>query len=174
MTSSQKPQGVVREFLGFVDLIVKWLCIAMMIFMVVSVLLQVITRYALTTPVAWTEEMARFLLIWIAFLASSHIARTSSYIRVTFFTERYSPKVQRVINIVCKLLMLGFTGFFVIQSFSVYTTVAANEVAPVMQIPMIIPRSALFIGQGLAFCQMLAAGGLVLLSPEEEVEEAYD
>lgn len=174
MTSSQKPQGVVREFLGFVDLIVKWLCIAMMIFMVVSVLLQVVTRYVLSMPVSWTEEIARFLLIWIAFLASSHIARTSSYIRVTFFTERYSPKVQQGINIVCKLIMLGFTGFFVIQSFSVYTTVVANEVAPVMQIPMIIPRSALFIGQGLAFCQMLAAGGLVLLSPEEEVEEAYD
>lgn len=51
---------------------------------------------------SWTEELARFTMLWLIFLASSHIARKSSYIRVTFIIDRQPDKVKRILSVIVK------------------------------------------------------------------------
>lgn len=154
-----------------VDSVVKELLIFMMICVVLCVLLQVAGRYLpFIKPLPWTEEIARWLLVWLTFLGASHIAKSSSYTRIDIFTSKMSPKVQKVISVISKLCMLGFVGVFAAKSLIVFTTVSVHEKGPSSQLPMLLMRSAVFVGMIITFLQMLSAGGIFLTDPEEESE----
>lgn len=160
-----------QEFMDFVDSLVRILLIAMMACVVLCVLLQVIGRYIpFIKPFSWTEEIARWLLVWLTFLGGSHVAKSSSYTRVDYFVEKLSPKGKKYLGIFDKLCMLGFTGFFAFKSLIVFTTVSTHELGPATHLPMLLMRSAVFIGMIITFLQMLSAGGIFLQDPDEEAE----
>ena len=164
-----KKKNTYQEFMDFVDEVVKKLLILMMMCLVGCVLLQVVGRYVpFIKPFSWTEEIARWMLVWLSFLGASHIAKSSSYIRVDFFVNIMPQGVKKVVNTISKLVMLAFTGWFAYKSFIVFTTVSTHEVGPTTQLPMLLVRSSMFIGMAITFLQMLSAGGLMLLDPEEE------
>lgn len=159
-----------QKCMDFVDKIVQVLCVALMFAMLVFVVLQVISRYFLPFSLSWTEELARFIMLWLIFLGASHIAKASSYIRVDFLVKRMPPKIQFVLNVIVKCMILGTAAHYAWNCFSVFSTVMVQEVSPSMQIPMVIPRFSLVVGFTLIFLQALSSGGLVLLPNEEEEE----
>ncbi len=55
-----------------VDFALEWLLVALMSLMVVNVLWQVATRFLLNDPSSFTEEIARYLLIWVGLLGSAY------------------------------------------------------------------------------------------------------
>ncbi len=67
----------------YATLIVFWL-------LAVDVFLQFFSRYVLGDSIAWTEEMARYLLILVCFLGGAMAVRKNSHIMVEFF-YRYMP-----------------------------------------------------------------------------------
>lgn len=72
------------------------------------VFLQFFTRYVLNDSLGWTEEIARFLLIAVAFLGAVMAVRKQSHIAVEFL-YRYVPRKGRVIaQTVIDLLNIGF------------------------------------------------------------------
>lgn len=166
-----KEKNGFQEFMDFLDSIIKKLLIFMMACVVLCVLLQVLGRYVpFIKPFSWTEEIARWLLVWLTFLGATHVAKTSSYTRVDYFVNKLSPKVKKYVGIFDKVCMLAFTGYFAYKSLIVFTTVSTNELGPATQLPMLLVRSAVFTGMAITFLQMLAAGGLLLLDPQEESE----
>lgn len=168
MAEKKKKRSAFQEFMDFIDEIVMNICILLMFLMFVLVLLQVISRYLLPFSLSWTEELARFLMLWLIFLGASHIAKASSYIRVDFLLKKMPLLVQNVFNVLIKLTILIVSGYFTYLSFTVFTTTAVKEVSPSMQIPMIIPRFSMVIGFALVFLQAISAGGVSLLPNEEE------
>ena len=57
--------------------------------LLVAATLQVLSRYVLEAPLPWTEELARFLLVWVAFLGSASVARRKMHIAVEFFSNKF-------------------------------------------------------------------------------------
>lgn len=166
----KKKRSTFQEFMDFLDEIIHWILVSGMFAMLICVLAQVISRYVFKSTLKWTEEIARWLLVWLAFLGASHVAKTSSFTMVDFFVNKMPEKVRGIVNVVDKCLMLIFIGYFSVLSFNVYTNVASHEVGPATQLPMMIVRSSLIIGPLITFLQMIAAGGIHLLPPEEESE----
>lgn len=165
-----KKRNLYQEFMDFIDGIVKWICILLLGGMLVVAVLQVIARYVFPHPLSWTEELARYMMLWLIFLGASHIAKASSYIKVTFLVDKL-PQTARVLLLVAtKLIILVTAAYFAWNCLDVFTTTSVNEVSPAMQISMQIPRFSLVIGFILVFLQALAAGGLTLLPNEEEEE----
>lgn len=168
VAEKKRKRNSFQEFMDFVDVIVMHICVVLMFAMFVMVLLQVISRYLLPFSLSWTEELARFLMLWLIFLGASHIAKASSYIRVDFIIKKMPFFVQTALNVLIKLIILAVSGYFAYLSFTVFTTTAVREVSPSMQIPMLIPRFSMVIGFALVFLQALSAGGLTLLPNEED------
>ena len=165
---NNKQKNAFLRCMDLVDKVVREICIFLMFVMLVLVLLQVVSRYLLPVSLSWTEELARFTMLWLIFLASSHIARKSSYIRVTFIIDRQPDKVKRILSVIVKTIVLITAAHYTWNCFNVFTTVSVKEVSPTMQMPMVIPRFALVVGLALTFLQALAAGGLKMLDEEEE------
>lgn len=76
--------------------------------LLVAATLQVLSRYVLEAPLPWTEELARFLLVWVAFLGSASVTRRKMHIAVEFLSSKFTGKVAGVINILLYLVMVIF------------------------------------------------------------------
>lgn len=163
-----KQKNAFLKCMDIVDKIVREICIFLMFVMLALVLLQVVSRYFLPVSLSWTEELARFTMLWLIFLSSSHIARISSYIRVTFIMDRQPTKVKQIFSVIIKTIVLFTIAHYTWNCFNVFTTVSVREVSPTIQIPMVIPRFSMVVGLALTFLQALAAGGFRMLDEEEE------
>jgi TRAP-type C4-dicarboxylate transport system permease small subunit len=69
--------------------------------------LQIVSR-TLFTAVGWTEEVARFLLVWITFLASTLAFQRGRHIAVTFVVDALPARLAQLARIAAVLVALGF------------------------------------------------------------------
>ncbi|MBU2886711.1 TRAP transporter small permease [Gilvimarinus agarilyticus] len=73
----------------------------LMVGLVLDVTWQVMTRFFTSDPSSFTEELARFFLIWIAFLGAAHAFRKGAHLGLDYFVEKFSDKVKgKIINLV--------------------------------------------------------------------------
>lgn len=72
------------------------------------VLLQVFMRYVLGSPLVWSEELARYLFIWVSYLGWVFASRGGTHIRISAFFDALPPAVKRWIWILHQILILVF------------------------------------------------------------------
>lgn len=58
-------------------------CVLLLIVMLLSVGVQVVMRYGFNSPLIWSEELARFMMVWLALLASAVVMRRGQHIAMT-------------------------------------------------------------------------------------------
>ena len=83
---------------------------ALVVAMVVSVTWQVLSRYLFVVPAAWTEELARFLLIWIGMLGAAYAYRTRSHLGLDLLPAKLAGSRKIALNVVTHLLCLAFAA----------------------------------------------------------------
>ncbi|WP_280546006.1 MULTISPECIES: TRAP transporter small permease [unclassified Halomonas] len=92
--------------------------IAPVVFTAMAALIGVITLQIVSrvffTAVGWTEEVARFLLVWITFLAATLAFRRGRHIAVTFVVDALPGLPRRLARIAALLVALGFLAALVI------------------------------------------------------------
>ena len=76
--------------------------------LVLDVVLGVFTRYALGEQVKWTEELARFLLIWVVLLGGAVAFGTKGHLGVDYFVGKLHPEAQKMMAIIVHLIVLFF------------------------------------------------------------------
>lgn len=59
---------------------------------------QVVLRYAFNSPMTWSEELARYLFIWCAFLGWIIASRRKGHLAMTFVAERLRPRAQALLS----------------------------------------------------------------------------
>jgi TRAP-type C4-dicarboxylate transport system permease small subunit len=59
---------------------------------------QVFARYVLDAPITWTDELARFSLVWLTFLAAGLVQASDEHIAVLVLTTRGGPRTQRAMK----------------------------------------------------------------------------
>ncbi|KAA5604722.1 TRAP transporter small permease [Roseospira marina] len=78
-----------------------------MVALTAVITLQIVSRVFFTS-VSWTEEVARFLLIWITFLGAALAFQQGRHIAVTVLTDALPPRVFRGTVAVARLVALAF------------------------------------------------------------------
>jgi TRAP-type transport system small permease protein len=123
--------------------------------MTAVVFVSVLFRYALNSPLAWTEELASLLFAWLTFVGAYVGFRSRSHIiidtLVIFLPERLQRSVARAVD-VCVLLLLGA---MVWEGISLTITTWSLEF-PAMEISRGYLYLSLPIGAGLMILAILA------------------
>ena len=77
---------------------------------------QVVSRYLLDTGLAWSEELSRYLMIWMIFLGATVAAKEGSQISVTVLEDvlpqawrKILMQLQKIISIIFFVLVTGFS-----------------------------------------------------------------
>ena len=106
---------------------------------------QVVFRYLLQAPLAWSEELARFLLMWLASLSAAYAFKTRSHFALRFVVDRFNPALQRAIATMVTVAMAGFLVVFAYQSLW-FTWEVRDMSAAATQMSMAVPYSSAFVG----------------------------
>jgi TRAP-type C4-dicarboxylate transport system permease small subunit len=114
--------------------------------MTVTVSLQIITRYVMKNPLPWTEELARYLMIWMVFIGASCIIKKWDNIHVDFFMSMFKKKTRAILLLIQKFLILVLLVFFFHLCFTVFSKVGIYQMTPSLRISMFWPQSGLTAG----------------------------
>lgn len=82
----------------------------LMLGLVSAVTWQVASRYLLGDPSAWTEELARYLLIWIGLLGAAYAYRTRAHMGIDLLAQKVSPARQAALRVTSALAVLAFAA----------------------------------------------------------------
>jgi TRAP-type transport system small permease protein len=96
---------------------------------------QFFTRYALNAPLAWTEEIARYLLISVTFLGGAIGVRRNSHIAVEFFYRWLPDRVARVLATLVDVIQVAFFGYLLYISIKIVPLMHTQRMI-VIPIPM--------------------------------------
>ncbi len=135
-----------------IDKILARLLILIMSIMVINVLWQVFSRYFLGAPSSFTDELARYLMIWIGILGAAYVSGRNKHVAIDVLPSRLSIKTQKKLKLIVRILIILFCLFALVIGGSrlVYVTYVLDQYSPALQMPlavvyMIIPISGLLI-----------------------------
>lgn len=88
-----------------------WLAIGVFLILVLDVLLGVFSRKILGDQIRWTEELARFLLVWVSFLGGAIAYIDDKHLGVDLLVERLDPLARRLSRVLVHGLIFAFALF---------------------------------------------------------------
>ncbi len=135
-----------------IDRIIEFSLSTIMGLMVINVLWQVFTRYAMSTPSAFTDELARYLMIWLGILGAAYVSGKNMHVAIDIIPQRSSPTVRRVMRKTTLWIIIAFAFFVMIIGGGrlVYLSFTLGQLSPSLQIPlafiyMILPISGALV-----------------------------
>jgi TRAP-type C4-dicarboxylate transport system permease small subunit len=104
LIAAEDPQYVIQPFIEDI--------IAFIIFWVLAgvVFLQFFTRYVLNDSMAWTEEIARYLLIWVTFIGGAIAIRRGTHITVEVMLHFLPPGSVKALRFLIDVITVGFVA----------------------------------------------------------------
>jgi len=82
---------------------------------VVLMSFQILFRFFLNAPLTWTEEVDRYLFVWVVYLGSAVAVAMNAHIRVTFLIDLGGPKIDRISRILdryCFALASAYAAYY--------------------------------------------------------------
>ncbi|MBE0529367.1 MAG: TRAP transporter small permease [Rhodospirillales bacterium] len=103
--------------------------------MTTVIFLQVIFRYGLEQSLSWSEELARYLFIWLTFLGASVAIREGTHIRVTLAVDAIKHRATNLsLSLTANLLGIAFLYILMTKGVTVAMRVLALEqISPTME-----------------------------------------
>jgi TRAP-type C4-dicarboxylate transport system permease small subunit len=128
---------------------IKYFLNAVLVVLVIAVFLQVVFRFILNQPLAWTEEMARYCLIWITFLGAAFAMSSRAHIGMEFFVNLFSLPVRKILYVIATIASLVFFLLMVVEGYDLAAR-SMSQLSPVLRIPMgaiyaVIPLSGFIL-----------------------------
>lgn len=135
-----------------IDSILGKVLVLIMSVMVLNVLWQVFTRYVTGDPSSFTDELARYLMIWIGVLGAAYVSGRNLHVAIDILPTRYNERTQKRLKAIVTLLVILFvlSAFVIGGSRLVYISYVLGQQSPALQLPLavvyvIIPISGILI-----------------------------
>lgn len=133
----------------------KWIgkfLVILMTLMVLNVTWQVVSRYVFQSPSSFTDELSRYMLIWVGMLGAAYVAGKNEHLAIDILLTKLAEKAQDKLMIVinCCTLIFALVVMVIGGSNLVYLTFILEQKSAVLQIPLayiygIIPFSGLLV-----------------------------
>jgi len=120
--------------------------------MFVVVLAQVVFRYVLSHPLPWSEELARYLMVWVACLAASEAYARGNHVGISLIVNAVRPRLRKIMILIIHLAVCVLMGVVVYQGF-VLSLMVGDQRSPAMELPMTWPYMAVPVGAALILIQ---------------------
>lgn len=136
-----KIEKILSAFLGL-----------LMALMVLDVTWQVATRFILNEPSSYTEELARFLLVWIGLLGAAYAYRKKAHLGLDILSQKLEGQAKRKLDIFISLVCILFSSLIMIYGGTklMLMTLDLEQTSAALQVKIgylysVIPLSGLLI-----------------------------
>ncbi len=120
------------------DAVIRWFLIILMALMTINVLWQVFTRFILQDPSSFTEELARYMLIWLGVLGAGYVAGQKMHLAIDLLSLKLKSVNKSILEIVIQLFIFLFSLFALLVGGLnlVHITLSLNQISAALQIPL--------------------------------------
>jgi TRAP-type C4-dicarboxylate transport system permease small subunit len=118
-----------------------------LVIMVAIIFLQIVSRTLIGSSFYWTEEMARFMMIWVIFLGAGFAFQYGAHISIESLVDRFSDGLKKTVQVLILLLSISFFLVMFVKGIEL-TSKTMVQLSPSLNIPMgyvycVIPISAI-------------------------------
>lgn len=167
---------------GFADKLAKITLLVIKVLtgiLVVTVLVGVFFRYVVRDSLSWTEELARYLMIWAALLAVSVGIKDKEHVGIQLLIKQFPPLITKIITFVVYIITMVFLGVLTYKGYQVADK-ATTQLSLALNISMYWPLMSIPVSGALAIIQQSIQTVLIFkpgievsdILGETEVEEA--
>ena len=175
---TRERRYALKQFDRIMGAIEDLLGVLFLIGMVLLIFLQVILRSVFGHALNWSEEAARYLMIWCTGFGISASVRIGGNIGIQAIVDALPNKIAYWVRLVCELLTLAIFGFLTYSAWAfMMTAVQSGQLTPSLQVPIFYVYAALPVS--FAFCALRQIQVLIMqyimhietqtVSPEIEV-----
>ncbi len=152
MKNLESPNPSMIRLTKVIDSVLGWVIVALMGIAVLNVLWQVFTRFVLADPSSFTDELARYLLIWIGLLGAGYAAGMRMHLAIDLLPTKLSGRPRCYVGLLIEacvflfalaVLVVGGTNL-VALTLTLGQTSAALHV-PIGYVYLALPMSGLLM-----------------------------
>ncbi len=108
----------------------------LLIAITLTVTWQVVSRYIFNKPSIFTDELARFLLMWIGMLGTTYAFGSKSHLSMDYLHTLLKPSIVKLIRIILPILGIIFVASVMVGGGTLLTINTMQQLSPVLFIPM--------------------------------------
>jgi TRAP-type C4-dicarboxylate transport system permease small subunit len=142
-----QAQSYLAELGRWIETALIVICAILLCVMAASVFFEVLIRYVIKAPTAWTEEVAQFILVWYGLLAAAVGARKGMHFAIRWGVVRFSERTRWTLRQVVNVLVIVFLSALMKMGFD-YLDIVANQTSTGAEINMRIPWAGIPAGIG--------------------------
>ena len=116
---------------------------------------QIVFRYVLKISAPWTEEAARYLMIWMVLLAAGLAFGKGDHFNIDFVTSWMNPRSQTILTLWMNLLSFIFILCIILWGIS-FAKLGFFTISPGLQITMFLPYLALPVGGAIMLLNLIS------------------
>lgn len=125
------------------------LCVFILAAMSILVFVNVVLRYGFNSSISVTEEVSRYMFVWLAFLGAILAFSENQHVSVTVLTDKLSPVGRSLLRLVTDAAML-FCCYLIVDGSWIQFQLNLNNLAPISGLP-----------QGITYLASVIAGSLI-------------
>ncbi len=136
------------KFKHTLDKILETILVTIMAVMVVNVLWQVGSRFILQSPSSFTDELARYLLIWLSILGASYVTGKKMHLSIDLLAQKINPAKKGLLNTIVYSIVavFAFLAMVIGGANLVYIVASLGQTSPALEIPLSVVYIVLPIG----------------------------
>lgn len=158
-----------RRVVDGLNVAVRWILAALMLVMTVLIGWQVIARFIVGESLSFSEEVSRFVMVWLVLLGAAYAAKNGRLMKVDIVEHLLSGKAKSTVIMVAGVLSIVFYLVLVVFGFFIVSAVS-YQMTPATEVSMSIPMAALPVGGILLVINTIHQMFGVALGVEEESE----
>lgn len=135
----------INKFYKYLNKLEEFFIVLFMSIMIINVSLGVFYRYVLNNPLTWTEELARYLMIWFAFIGMSLALKEEMHVGISIFIDLLPTKLKIVVKVLGNILIMVFLLFLLRYSIN-HLRIVRIQTSPALGIKMIWAYISVTIG----------------------------
>lgn len=135
-----------------IDAVLGKVLVIILAIMVINVLWQVFSRYILGNPSSFTDELARYLMIWLGILGAAYVSGRNMHVAIDVLPSRSKIGARNRMLLIVRVLIILFCLFALVIGGSrlVYLTYVLEQYSPALQVPLalvylVLPISGILI-----------------------------
>ncbi len=160
MTALDRLSAAVRRINDVLLAACRGAIIALMTAIAVIMMAAVLWRYGLNNAISWSEEAAKYLMVWLAFVGAPVALRVGGHVSIDLLVRSLPARIAQLLHALISLTVIGIMVMLVWKGWGV-AQVGARQVASTFGLSMVYVYAAVPLGAALtglvALEQLLAA-----------------
>lgn len=128
---------------GYINRVIFIVSSLLLTVMVATVAWQVTSRYVFNSPSIFTDELARFLLMWIGMLGTTYAFGCKAHLSMDYLHTFLRAETVKIMKVTLPILSIVFMGFVMVWGGTLLTLNTMKQLSPVLYIPMGVVYSIL-------------------------------